>query len=239
MVLSRSPSAQTGRTLKPANKRAHNFFIGISFVIALAIVPQVTQCTVDERVTVRWKNMWAGIDGPNRSQPALPGSVVGEASMPWLVRCGKSPKYLPRSLRGYGGKHKEKRPFWGRFQHANVFRRYLLEVTSECVMACTDKAMRFCTPTFRINLATCAFTVRSSMPRAEPISLFDRPATSISKTSFSRSVKVTRPAGKILPGEDVTRSMNVESTRRGAHTDPWCTMRIACTKSSGVAASST
>jgi len=36
--------------------------------------------------------------------------------------------------------------------------------TSECVMACTDKAMRFCTPTLRINFATCAFTVRSSIP---------------------------------------------------------------------------
>jgi len=27
-------------------------------------------------------------------------------------------------------------------------------VTSECVIACTDKAIRFCTPTLRINLAT-------------------------------------------------------------------------------------
>jgi len=34
-------------------------------------------------------------------------------------------------------------------------------VTSECVIACTDRAIRFCTPTLRINLATCAFTVRS------------------------------------------------------------------------------
>jgi hypothetical protein len=27
-------------------------------------------------------------------------------------------------------------------------------VTSECVMACTDSAMRFCTPTLRISFAT-------------------------------------------------------------------------------------
>src|SRR5438132_10828462 len=39
--------------------------------------------------------------------------------------------------------------------------------------------------------------------------------------------------------ELVTRSMNIERTRRGAHTDPWFTMRIACTNSAGAAASST
>ena len=71
-------------------------------------------------------------------------------------------------------------------------------------MACTDKAIRFCTPTLRINFATCAFTVRSSIPSEAPISLLDRPATSISSTSFSRSVNVTRPAGKIRPGADDT-----------------------------------
>src|SRR5947207_11626289 len=32
-------------------------------------------------------------------------------------------------------------------------------VTSECVIACTERAMRFCTPTLRINFATCALTV--------------------------------------------------------------------------------
>jgi hypothetical protein len=26
--------------------------------------------------------------------------------------------------------------------------------------------------------------------------------------------------GKIFPGEELTRSMNIESTRRGAHTEP-------------------
>src|SRR5438552_14159715 len=93
-------------------------------------------------------------------------------------------------------------------------------VTSEWVMACTDRAIRFWTPTLRISLATCAFTVRSSIPRAEPISLLERPATSISKTSFSRSVKETRPLGKMRPGDELTRSINMESTRRGAHTDP-------------------
>src|SRR5438309_9502690 len=112
-------------------------------------------------------------------------------------------------------------------------------VTREWVMACTESAIRFCTPTLRINLATCAFTVRSSMPRAAPISLLERPATSISRTSFSRSVKVTRPAGKIRPGDEVTRSMNMDNTRRGAHTEPWLTTRIACTNSVGLAASST
>ena len=39
-----------------------------------------------------------------------------------------------------------------------------LVATSECVIACTDNAIRFCTPTLRINFATCAFTVRSSIP---------------------------------------------------------------------------
>ena len=111
-------------------------------------------------------------------------------------------------------------------------------VTRECVIACTDSAMRFCTPTLRINLATCALTVRSSMVSAEPISLFERPATSSSSTSFSRSVKTTRPAGKILPGDDVTRSMKIESTLRGAQTEPWFTMRIAVMNSSAWAVSS-
>ena len=75
---------------------------------------------------------------------------------------------------------------------------YRLVATSECVIACTDRAMRFCTPTLRISLATCAFTVRSSIPNTEPISLFERPTTSISRTSFSRSVNATRPAGNLV-----------------------------------------
>src|SRR6202165_2580233 len=101
--------------------------------------------------------------------------------------------------------------------------RNYFAVTRECVMAWTESAMRFCTPTLRISFATCAFTVRSSIPRAEPISLLERPATSISRTSFSRSVNVIRPAGKMRPGDALTRSMKVESTRRGAHTEPCCT----------------
>src|SRR5713226_4046188 len=105
------------------------------------------------------------------------------------------------------------------------------EETSECVIACTESAMRFCTPFLRRSLDTWAFTVRSWMPSVAPISLFDRPSTSISKTSFSRSVKVTPPAGKMRPGELLTRSMNMERTRRGAQTEPWLTIRIACTKS--------
>src|SRR6266849_3032553 len=103
--------------------------------------------------------------------------------------------------------------------------------TSECVTACIESATRFCTPFLRSSLATWAFTVRSWMPNVAPISLFDRPPTSISKTSFSRSVKLTRPAGKRRPGELLTRSRNMERTRRGAQTEPWLTIRIACTKS--------
>ena len=53
-----------------------------------------------------------------------------------------------------------------------------------------------------------------------PLDLFERPATSISRTSFSRSVKLTRPAGKMRPGAELTRSMNIERTRRGAQTEP-------------------
>ena len=50
-------------------------------------------------------------------------------------------------------------------------------LTSECVRAWTESAMRFCTPTFRISFATWAFTVRSLMPRGNPISLLERPKT--------------------------------------------------------------
>src|ERR1700686_5904126 len=97
---------------------------------------------------------------------------------------------------------------------------YLEEVTSECVIACTESAMRFCTPTLRMSLATWAFTVRSSIPSTEPISLLERPTTRSSSTSFSRSVNVTLPAGKIRPGDEVTRSMKMESPPRGAQPDP-------------------
>src|SRR5437660_8801688 len=90
--------------------------------------------------------------------------------------------------------------------------------TSECVMACTVSATRFSTPTLRINLATCALTVRSPMPSGVPISLLDRPSTSIFKTCVSRSVKATWSVGKIRRGELLMRSMNIESTRRGTQT---------------------
>jgi hypothetical protein len=86
------------------------------------------------------------------------------------------------------------------------------EETRECVTACTESARRFFTPFFRISLLMWAFTVRSSMPRAAPISLFDRPPTSSSKTSFSRLVRFTRSAGKECPVELFTRSMNMERT---------------------------
>ena len=35
----------------------------------------------------------------------------------------------------------------------SLLTRYLL-ATSECVIACTERAIRFCTPTLRINFAT-------------------------------------------------------------------------------------
>ncbi|SRR5260370_38119630 len=146
----------------------------------------------------------AGCGDPRyRVQPRLPGSVVGEL------------EYLPRS--------KTPQVTAGRTAMSAgdmYFQSYFEEVTSECVIAWTDNAMRFCTPTLRISFATCAFTVRSSIPSTAPISLFDLPTTSSSRTSFSRSVNVTLPAGKIRPGDEVTRSMNIDSTRRGAHTDP-------------------
>src|SRR5205807_10160579 len=118
-----------------------------------------------------------------------------------------------------------------RDRHTQVSDNLHLTNTREFVMACTESAIRFCTPTLRISLATWALTVRSLMPSGAPISLFDWPATSISKTSFSRSVKVTRPAGKMGPGAAETRSMNIDRTRRGAQTDALCTTRIACTNS--------
>src|SRR5215831_10512672 len=133
--------------------------------------------------------------------------------LPSLV-CVKAAHAFDRLLR------KQKACSKAGFQHFGECNDYLEEVTREWVMACTDRAIRFCTPTLRMNLATWAFTVRSSIPRAAPISLLERPATSISRTSFSRSVNVTRPAGKMRPGAELTRSMNIESTRRGAHTEP-------------------
>src|SRR5258708_3711468 len=87
-----------------------------------------------------------------------------------------------------------------------IYQDYLDDVTRECVMAWTESAIRFCTPTLRMSLATWAFTVRSSMPSTEPISLLDRPTTRSSSTSFSRSVKVTLPAGKMRSGHEVNPS---------------------------------
>src|SRR6266581_2788191 len=111
--------------------------------------------------------------------------------------------------------------------------------TNECVMACTVRATRFSTPTLRINLATCALTVRLLMPNGTPISLLDRPSTSIFKTCVSRSVKATWSVGEIRRGELLMRSMKIESILRGTQTEPRLTIRIACTKSAGDAAAST
>jgi hypothetical protein len=60
--------------------------------------------------------------------------------------------------------------------------------TMELVTAKMESAIRFSTPTLRISLATCAFTVRSSMPRLRAISRFDRAATRSLSTSVSRAV---------------------------------------------------
>jgi hypothetical protein len=90
---------------------------------------------------------------------------------------------------------------------------------------------------FRISFATCAFTVRSSIPRGTAISLFDRPATSISSTSRSRFVKSARPNSFRLAL--LERSTNIARILREAQINPLSTTRIALTNSAGGAASST
>ena len=95
---------------------------------------------------------------PNRhSQPRLPGSVVGEASMRPLRKSRKITEVTARKLRS-GKLHLTP------IQLVLAARSCYFVVTSECVIAWTDNAMRFCTPTLRISLATWAFTVRSSIP---------------------------------------------------------------------------
>src|SRR5207249_2049258 len=100
-----------------------------------------------------------------------------------------------------------------------------------------------CDPILHSNLAHQLGYVRldRALPDAQwvPISLLDRPSTSIFKTCVSRSVKATWSVGKIRRGELLMRSMNIESTRRGTQTEPRLTIRIACTKSAGDAAAST
>src|SRR5258707_6013167 len=91
---------------------------------------------------------------------------------------------------------------------------FLFTLTSECVRARNERARRFCTPSFRIILATWAFTVRSPMPRGDPISLLERPTTSNSRTSFSRSVKLTRPAGEGRDRAGPTPSNKIHKTHR-------------------------
>jgi hypothetical protein len=87
------------------------------------------------------KKIGAESSDPNRhSQPRLPGSVVGERSMhrsgfPHKITEVTAPK-LPQ----------------GKTSDAVLFRYFA--ATSECVMACTERAIRFCTPTLRINFAT-------------------------------------------------------------------------------------
>jgi hypothetical protein len=80
----------------------------------------------------------AGSSDPNRrSQPRLPGSVVGKPSMLQCCFLDKITEVIVLKLPGD--------------------RRYLcayFAATNECVIACTESAMRFCTPTLRINFAT-------------------------------------------------------------------------------------
>ncbi len=76
------------------------------------------------------------------SNPCLPGSVVGAGSIARPRRSGNVTEVAhPR-----GGT--DMYLWW-----LLAPRSYLAE-TMEWVMAWTDRAMRFCTPTLRINLAT-------------------------------------------------------------------------------------
>ena len=111
----------------------------------------------------RTKKCGAESSDPNRhSQPRLPGSVVGEASMRQSLNPAKITKVSVPKLRG-AMTINEPRAFRLGGAVRRLAARYFV-VTSECVMACTDNAIRFCTPTFLISLATWAFTVRSSIP---------------------------------------------------------------------------
>jgi hypothetical protein len=94
---------------------------------------------VTEVLDQAWEDKKIGAESsdPNRhSQPRLPGSVVGEVSMPGLRFCCKITEVIaPKLLR-------------------SVSLNLYFAATSECVIACTDSAIRFCTPTLRINFAT-------------------------------------------------------------------------------------
>jgi hypothetical protein len=119
------------------------------------------------------------------SQPRLPGSVVGDASMRDRDASNKITKVSARKLllreqikegidpvkgrlfspkRGQNHHTGVSREFPKQLRTDNWELAYYFVATSECVIACTDNAIRFCTPTLRINFATCAFTVRSSIP---------------------------------------------------------------------------
>jgi hypothetical protein len=89
---------------------------------------------------------------------------------------------------------------------------FYFAITSECVRAWTESAMRFCTPTFRSSLATWAFTVRSPIPRGDPISLLERPATSNSRTSFLAVGK-----GSAVDGKNMSRSGICAFNEHGKH----------------------
>lgn len=113
-----------------------------------------------------------------------------------------------------------------------------MDATSECATACMDSMTRFDTPTFLRSLATCAFTVRSVIPRGVAISLLVHPATSILSTSCSRIVNGRWPTETPCPENGDACSTNIARTRLGAQTDPASTVRIASTNSPTDAASS-
>ena len=147
-----------------------------------------------ERDYSRQKKSGLKVVTTNRhSQPRLPGSVVGEASMP-SVRL-----FSPQDYRGHCTP--------GNRSVALLYKSYFA-ATSECVItACTDSAILFCTPTLRINFATWAFTGAffNSQLSTEFLYWIGLPPASPALL-FSRSVKVTRPAGKIRQPEPTTRA---------------------------------
>jgi hypothetical protein len=94
--------------------------------------------TLEMQGEVGDKKIGAESSDPNRhSQPRLPGSVVGEASMPGTRFPYKITEVIVLKL-----------------PSDKAFAQPYFAATSECVMACTDNAIRFCTPTLRINFAT-------------------------------------------------------------------------------------
>jgi hypothetical protein len=95
---------------------------------------------MQRKETLADKKIGAESSDPNRySQPRLPGSVVGEPSMPRTRFPYKITEVIVPKLPS---------------QKLEARSCFYFAATSECVIACTDSAIRFCTPTLRINFAT-------------------------------------------------------------------------------------